>query len=107
MKYTYYIETYAYDRWYKTTEGGLFYLQGYMDAKKHYAPRLHHRLVRSDGKIIEELPAREDVFIGMIAGWPTAEQYERAGNEALERAKAIRIRQQEQTEPSREPCRLA
>ena len=46
--------------------------------------------MRSDGRVMEEVPAREDVAIGMVAGWPTAEQFERAANKALERARVIR-----------------
>jgi hypothetical protein len=48
------------------------------------------RIVRSDDKIIEEVQAREDVSVGQVAGWPTGEQYKRAANQALEKAKAIR-----------------
>jgi hypothetical protein len=39
---------------------------------------------------MEEIEAREDVSIGQVAGWPTAEQYERAAAKALEKAKVIR-----------------
>ena len=46
--------------------------------------------MRSDGRIIEEVAASDDVSIGQIAGWPTAEQYEKAASMALELAKAIR-----------------
>jgi hypothetical protein len=61
-----------------------------MDARADYSPRCAMRLMRSDGKIIEELAADEDVGIGMIAGWPTAEQYELAAAKALQRAHIIR-----------------
>jgi hypothetical protein len=51
-------------------------------------------MVRSDGKIVRELTEYEDVGIGMIAGFPTAEQYERAAERALERARKIRENQE-------------
>lgn len=40
------------------------------------------------------LEAREDVFIGQIAGYPTALQYELAAERALAKAKAIREREE-------------
>ena len=61
-----------------------------MDAMRGQAPGLRLRLVRSDGKIIDEIPANDGVNIGMVAGFPTAGQYERAAEEALKRAAAIR-----------------
>ena len=70
--------------------GSLQYCQGFLDARKDYAPRNAYRLMRSDGKVMEEVAAYEDVFVGQIAGWPTAEQYESAANKALARAQAIR-----------------
>lgn len=57
-------------------------------------PRVHLRMVRSDGKIVCELAAHDDVVIGMIAGFPTAEQYERAAERALETARKIRENQE-------------
>ncbi len=39
---------------------------------------------------MEEVPAREHVALGIVAGWPTAEQFERAAHKALERARVIR-----------------
>jgi len=59
-------------------------------------PRLHLRLVRSDGKIMDEIEAHDDVGIGQVAGWPTAEQYESAAERALERARKIRERKSQQ-----------
>lgn len=92
MKHTYHLETFAIGKWLKIISGSLQYCQGYLDARKDYAPRLAYQLTRSDGKIIEALEARDDVSIGQVAGWPTAEQYEIAANKALDRAKAIRAR---------------
>jgi hypothetical protein len=91
MKYEYKVYVLnADDYWVKAVEGSLQFCRGYMYAKSDYAPRLAHRLVRSDGKIVEEFSANEDVSIGMIAGWPTAEQYVRAAARAMARAEAIR-----------------
>ena len=66
------------------------YLRGYLDCYRYMTPRLAARIVRSDGKIIEELEAREDVGIGMIAGRPSPEQYEAAAARALKTAAALR-----------------
>jgi len=88
--HTYTLETYDLDRWMKILSGNMHYLQGFLDARADYAPRLAYRIMRSDGKVIEQIDAREDVNIGQVAGWPTAAQYERAAEKAMERAKAIR-----------------
>lgn len=92
MKHEYHLESFAIGEWLKILQGSLQYCQGFLDARKDYAPRNAYRLMRSDGRVMEEVPAREDVDIGQIAGWPTAVQYEMAANKALERAKAIRER---------------
>ena len=91
-KYDYHIESFAISKWLKIKTASLQYCLGFLDARKDYAPRNAYRLIRSDGKIIEEFPAVEDVSIGQITGWPTAEQYERAANKAIERAKIIRLK---------------
>jgi hypothetical protein len=88
--HTYKLESFYLERWMKIKEGGLQYLQGYLDARKDASPRPAYRLVRSDGKVMEEVALRQDVSLGMVAGWPTAEQYERAAEKALAQAKAIR-----------------
>ena len=88
--HTYKLESNYLGEWRKLKEGSLQYLQGYLDARKDASPRLAYRLVRSDGKVMEEVAAREDVSIGMVAGWPTAEQYEAAAERALAKAKVIR-----------------
>ena len=92
MRHSYHIETFHIGKWFKILQGSLQYCQGFLDARKDYAPRLAHRLMRSDGKVMEETPPRDDVYIGQIAGFPTAEQYERAAEKALERARKIRER---------------
>ena len=91
MKYEYHLECWHLEKWLRfKSHLGLQYAQGWLDARKEMSPRLHTRLVRSDGKIMEEIPERKEVSIGQVAGWPTAEQYERAAAEALERARVIR-----------------
>lgn len=56
-------------------------------------PRLGLRLVRSDGKVLEEVSGREDVSLGMVAGWPTWEQYVAAAIRALDTAAQVSQRQ--------------
>jgi hypothetical protein len=94
MPYTYHLESFYIGKWLKILQGSMQYCQGFLDARKDYAPRNAYRLVRSDGKIMEEVAAREEVNIGQIAGWPAAEQYEVAGNRALEMARKIREQEQ-------------
>ena len=77
-------------QWVNITRGPLMFCRGYLDAKSEHSPMLAHRILRSDGKVVEELEAEEDVSVGMIAGWPTAGQYEAAAQRALDKAKAIR-----------------
>ena len=91
MKYQYQVYVLnASDYWTKVVDESLQFCRGYMHAKRDYFPRLAHRLVRSDGKIIEEFSAHDEVGIGMVAGWPSAEQYERAAAKAMDRADVIR-----------------
>ena len=92
MKHGYRIETFYIGQWLKILTGSLQYCQGYLDARKDHSPRNAYRLIRDDCRIMEELEAREDVSIGQIAGWPTAEQYEQAADRALEMAAKIRER---------------
>ena len=93
MKYTYQIEILSAEQWVTILrDRSLHWCHGYLEAKSEFSPRLGHRIVRSDNKVIDEFPPGEDVNIGMIAGWPTAEQYERAANKALAQATFIRER---------------
>jgi len=90
MKHEYHIEYFANGKWSCLLQAPVQYCRGYIDARRDYSPRLAHRIKRSDGRVMEEISAREDVNIGMIAGWPSAEQYEAAANRAFECAKVIR-----------------
>ena len=95
MKYSYSIQCPCLNDWNSFIKDEIkSYCDGYMDAMKGEMPRLHLRMVRSDGKIIREITEHDDVGIGMIAGFPTAEQYERAAERALERARKIRENQE-------------
>jgi len=69
------------------------YCNGYLDAMRGQTPRVHLRTVRSDGKVIDEVLPYNDVSIGQVAGWPTAQQYEGAAARALETAAKIRERE--------------
>jgi hypothetical protein len=68
----------------------LGYCKGYLDASRKESPRLRLQIVRSDDKIIEELAPDDVLYVGQYAGKPTAEQYERAAQKALDTAKQIR-----------------
>jgi hypothetical protein len=93
MKYR--IESYYRNEWYKIADYVTRqWAQGVLWATHHDAPRLAYRVVRiEDGKVTDERPANDEVSIGMIAGFPTAEQYELAAARALAKAKAIRERE--------------
>jgi len=93
MKYR--IESYYLNQWCKIADYVTRqFAQGVLWATRHDAPRLAYRVVRiEDGKVMDERPANDEVSVGMIAGFPTAEQYERAAERALARAEAIRERQ--------------
>lgn len=47
------------------------------------------RIVRSDGKIVRDEPARTEVPLGMVAGWPSAQTYRDAAARAIEKAEQI------------------
>ena len=66
------------------------YAQGYFNAlRERPSPRPHTQLVRSDGVVVDEFEAIEEVHIGMVAGYPSSEQLRRAAKKALERADRI------------------
>lgn len=90
MKYEYRIETLYLGDWIRIINSSRDFCRGFLHAREDAAPRNAYRIVRSDGKVIEEIDARDDVSIGQIAGWPTAGQYEAAARRALEKAEAIR-----------------
>ena len=96
MKYDYHIETFAIGKWLNIVMGSREYCRGYLNARQDFSPRPAYRLMRSDGAIVDQYPARDDVSVGMIAGFPTAEQYELAAKRALDMAAAIRERKEKE-----------
>ena len=96
------------DQWVVVTVGAMGFCQGYFECLRGETPRSEMRVVKLfegrawfDGRDIEESDIQKvvghdkgnvDVGIGLIAGWPTAEQYERAAEKALDKAKEIRSR---------------
>lgn len=94
MKYTYELQVHGEDRWF--TLGGcrdvpLSWARGFIAGRQEASgPQLPIRILRSDGKIVEETLGKPEVSLGLIAGWPSAEQYERAAARALEKATKIR-----------------
>ena len=91
-KYTYAVEVMYIGKWRPIVpDAARGYCMGYLDARRDgWTPRLAMRVTRSDGKVIEDLQAVDEVSIGMVAGSATAEQYEDAASRALDRAEAIR-----------------
>lgn len=90
MKHTYTVQTFYCGSWMSLFSETRDFCLGFLEAKKDYAPRNAYRIMRSDGKVALDLPAYEDVAIGQIASYPTAEQYESAAKRALEQAERIR-----------------
>jgi hypothetical protein len=93
-KYTYSIRSYypEYKEPWMTFKKNLNrqYALGYFDAlRESPSPRPHTQLVRSDGKVVDEFKAVEEVHIGMVAGYPNAEQLRRAAQKALDRSDRI------------------
>lgn len=95
MKYTYSIACPFLDGWdefIKYQSKG--FCEGYITAVKSQGLRKSLRVIRSDGKIVYECDEKSKVSLGMIAGFPTSEDYERAGQEALVKAGELRQREQ-------------
>lgn len=70
------------------------FCQGYVwRMRDGSSPRLAARIKRSDGAIVDELQASSEVGTGMHVGCPTAEQYQAAGERAIETARKIRERE--------------
>jgi len=95
-KYTYSVESEYLGRWFSVLKDTTVnFCRGYILGKRDGAPpRLSFRLVRSDGKVMDVTPEDLDVSVGMVAGFPTPEQYEDAAARAIERAKRIRATNQ-------------
>ena len=85
-KYTYSVESFFEGKWVKLFSETRDYCAGYINHAQYEHPRPTIRITRNDGKIIHEIKSDPDVSIGMIASWPTPEQYEAAAARALEQA---------------------
>lgn len=104
MKHTYSVQSFFIDKWVNLFTETRDFCAGYLKASQYNSPRNAYRLIRSDGKVIHELPAATEVGIGMVAGWPTPEQYEAAAQRAT--AQAARIREQQAKQEARRAPQL-
>jgi hypothetical protein len=91
-KYSYQLQSFFIDKWTTLFTDTRDFCLGYLTHAGYSQPRNAMRVIRSDGKIISEINPSDEVHIGMIAGWPTPEQYESAAKRALEQAALIRAR---------------
>jgi hypothetical protein len=63
------------DGWMVITDGGRDWCLGFMEARKDMAPRPAYRVRKlGHAENLRELHALDTPSLGMIAGWPTAEQ---------------------------------
>lgn len=95
-KYTYQIESFWNEEWWKVISGPKTFLEGYLFAVRDMmkGPRNEYRLLRIDkesgeAKVIEELSAQPEAWLGMVAGWPTPQQYRAAAQRALDSAERV------------------
>ena len=94
-KYTYAVEVQWLEGWRpiidaETRDFCLGYLASH---RQHPGPRVAVRVVRSDGNVLDTASAEERASLGMVAGFPSAAQYERAAERALASAAVIRERE--------------
>ena len=94
-KYSYAVEVRqdANGKWYpivrdETRDFCMGYVLAMRDAPP---PRAARRVVRSDGKVIDQAEHDHRVALGMIAGFPSPERYEAAARKALEQAAHLRL----------------
>lgn len=88
------VEVLAFGKWRQHFVCTRDYGQGWLDRHRSMpGPRIAARLVDGSGRVVAEAAKLTEVSIGQVAGHPTAEQYERAAAEALERARLIRERE--------------
>lgn len=88
-KYTYRLEVQSGGQWVRLFERSKDFCLGYMERANEFTPRVAMRIVRSDGKVIDQIQMSDTVFIGMVAGWPTPEQYRQAAYRALANAEEL------------------
>ena len=89
-KYTYKVEVQIDGKWVYMLDGSKDFCMGYLTRAVEHSPRLAIRVMRSDGKVIDSIEKSDEVQIGMVASWPTPEQYEAAARRALATAEEIR-----------------
>lgn len=79
-------------------DDSLRYLQGWMaHHRESLGVRLRAQLIRErDGRVMEEVTGCEDEGVGMVAGWPSPEQYEAAAERAAAKAAEVRARRARQ-----------
>jgi hypothetical protein len=77
-------------QWFTIAEEARSWCWGYLAAYNTWPPPSRAiRLVLGE-RVLDHRPARTGVDVGLIAGWPTAEQYEAAAAQALDTAAKIR-----------------
>lgn len=92
-RYTYETQVFSVSTWVTVASGSRGYCTGFFHAHaEHPSPRLASRLVRSDGVVLDERKASEGAALGMVAGFPSPEQYERAAAKAQASADLLRKR---------------
>ena len=100
MKYTYRIEVHDGAKWVgcpTLRDVAKTWGEGWIaHHRESRGPRPGLRLVRDDGRVMDEAPTLTEASIGMIAGFPTAQQYEDAAERCLEQARLIREREARQ-----------
>ena len=92
MKHTYRLEVQTGGSWYRLFENSRDFCMGYLNRSAESSPRLAMRVMRGDGVLIDQIAMSDSVSIGMVAGWPTAEQYRQAACRALAAAEEIEKR---------------
>lgn len=105
MKHTYAVEAICLEKWVKLFTDTRDFCAGYLTHAQYDHPRNALRIIRSDGKVMHELKADDEVSVGMIASYPTPAQYEHAAKIALE--KAAWIREQEARHEERRMARIS
>lgn len=90
-RYTYHLEAHHRGAWRRLHgEVSRGYGEGYLACMRSIAgPTLAYRLVRSDGRVIDETNGKEEATVGAVAGWPTWQQYASAAARALECSRRV------------------
>lgn len=93
------VQVFGFGKWRQLFTERQAWAEGYIAHHRDaHGPKIAMRIIDAHGQVRAEVEAVEDVSIGMIAGWPTAEQYELAAERALAKARAIRAAEQREAE---------